>query len=386
MVYYKRASEIPFPENDVLFVNKTVYNHRILYEMSISAYYTNDKDSGYKCIQKLLRRNDVPRDTRQQSYYNVRFYLKAFPNSEFTPISPQNKIESYNPCNPSLVVRNSQLAVICRRVNYTQTSGRKYRSAMGENNYDTQNTLMIYETTPQIKCIMESPIVNSIKSPFVDSCKVRGIEDARVVDIGGGKLAFSCTSLELTSDNLPKIAWVQFDENKSECQVESISRITGFEDHKIQKNWLPFVVNGETFFVYGYSPFRVLKFNPNTSSVKMHHEFIIPLHTEDWRGSSGPIFVPGYGQLILVHEVCDRKEGRRYMHRFVLFNETLTSFKAASDLFFFKYSDGVEMATGMAILRDEIYITLGIEDREAWLLKTSVLNVMRYMDQSQQNA
>jgi hypothetical protein len=74
------------------------------------------------------------------------------------------------------------------------------------------------------------------------------------------------------------------------------------------------------------------------------------------------------------------------MHRFVLFNETLTSFKAASDLFFFKYSDGVEMATGMAILRDEIYITLGIEDREAWLLKTSVLNVMRYMDQSQQNA
>ena len=386
MLYFKRANEIPFPRDDMLFVDKTVYNHQIAHEMSISAYYTGDKDMGYSCVQKLLRRNDVPQHIRNQAYYNARFYVKAFPNSQLVKILPSSISDPYRPCNPSLVVRGSNLAVICRTVNYEQERSRNYKLPQGTDIFDTQNILMVYQTKPYLKCLSESPVVNGIKSPFVNTCKVRGMEDARIVDIGNGTLAFSCTTLEHTPDNLPRIAWVEFSENKEECQVEGISKITGFCDDRVQKNWLPFVRNDEIFFIYGYAPLQILKFNSRTSTVKLHLEFNIPIYSGDWRGSSGPVLIPGEGQLVLVHEVCDRQEGRIYMHRFVLFNETLTAFKAASDVFFFKHGDGVEMATGMAFLDGYIYVTFGVEDREAWLLKTPFDNVKQFIDNAQRDA
>ena len=385
MVYFKRALEIPFPRDDVLFVDKSVYNYQIPYEMSISAYYTGDMDSGYNCIQKLLRRVDVPEYIREQCNFNMRFYIKPFPNFECVAIRPSSVLSPYQPCNPSLAVRDTNLVVACRSVNYSQNQARNYKTLDGTDIYNTQNTLMVFETQPQLRCISESPIVNGIKSPFVDTCKVRGMEDVRLVNIGDGKLAFSCTTLEHTRDNSPRIAWVEFDENKDECQVEGISRITGFCDDQVQKNWLPFVVDEEVFFVYGYSPFRILKFNPRTSSVKLHNEFKIPIYSDKWRGSSGPILVPGEGQLILVHEVCDKPESRVYMHRFVMFNETLTAFIAASDLFFFKNQNGVEMATGMSFVGGNIYVTFGIEDREAYLLQTSFVNVKQFIESAKHN-
>lgn len=385
MVYLKRASEIPFPRDDMLFVDKTVYNHQIVHEMSISAYYTGDKDAGYGCIQKLLRRNEVPHHIRSQAHYNARFYLKSFPNSQFFKITPISISDPYRPCNPSVVARGTNLAIICRSVNYTQKQARNFKLPEGTDIIDTQNTLMVYQTHPVPKRLSESPIVNGFKSPLLNTCRVRGMEDARVVDLGNGKLAFSCTTLEHTVNNSPRTAWVEFDENKEECQVERISKISGFLDDRVQKNWLPFVKDGEIFFIYGYAPLQILKFNPATSTVKLHREFNIPIHSSDWRGSSGPVLLPGEGQLVLIHEVCDRQEGRIYMHRFVLFNETLTAFRSASDLFYFKNNDGVEMATGMALVDGNIYVTIGIEDCEAWLVKMSVDNVKQFIDGAKQD-
>jgi tetratricopeptide (TPR) repeat protein len=382
MLYFKRAVDMPFPNQDSLFVDKHVYNYQIPYEMSISAYYVGDKEVGYKCVQKLLRRKNVPDNIQDQTYYNARFYIKALPNTEFSVIKPN--IESpYKPCNPSLCIRGSDLIINCRSVNYTQNKARNYKPPEGSDIFHTQNTLMICDTSPNLKCKTEKPMINDVRNEFVETCKVRGMEDVRIVNLGNGKLACSCTSLEHTSNNLPHMVWVDFLETKTACIVERIRLITGYENHLIQKNWLPFVVDGEVFFIYGYEPFTILKLDQTNCTVSVHRQFHIPIHAAKWRGSTGPVHIPGYGNLILVHEVCHRDEGRAYMHRFVLLDETMTSFKSASDIFFFKHNEGVEMAVGMVYIDGNIYISIGVEDHEAWLVKTPFTNVKNFINNAQ---
>jgi hypothetical protein len=101
------------------------------------------------------------------------------------------------------------------------------------------------------------------------------------------------------------------------------------------------------------------------------------IETQGWRGSSGPVHVPGVGYLVLVHEVCDRSEGRHYMHRFVMFDESITSIKSVSDLFYIKHGSGVEMATGMALHKNVLYVTFGVEDSEAFLAIYHIKDVLQ---------
>ena len=171
------------------------------------------------------------------------------------------------------------------------------------------------------------------------------------------------------------------EEKDGHAVVSSVTRITGYKDEEIQKNWLPFVSDdGNVKFIYNYNPLTILNFDPVQSKVTPQSRQVhIPVETCSWRGSSGPIRIPDQGQLILIHEVCDRSEGRHYMHRFVLFDETFSKWISSSDLFYFKHGSGVEMATGMAYHQHEdmIYVTIGVEDHEAYLLACHVNDVLK---------
>jgi tetratricopeptide (TPR) repeat protein len=392
MIYFKQVSEMPFPHQDVLFIDKDIYNFHNDNDMCISAFYTNEKRLGYKSIQRLLRNVNVPDYIISQAHYNARFYLKPLPNTVLQQIQPDFKMP-YKACNPSLYIDDQcNMTMICRSVNYSQNKARNYQPPPNSGVFDTQNMLM--QTFIDGRCsfnincfphwVVQIPITSNIVSPYVDTCKVRGLEDARIVKIQD-RFAFSCTSLEHTADNSPRMVWVEFDGDSG--QVQSTRRITGFEDNRVQKNWLPFVRQDQVFFIYNYAPtVQILKFDINQCTVEKHYEFSVSVNSKNWRGSCGPILIPNYGSLVLVHEVCDRSEGRHYMHRFVLFNQEITEYVKSSDLFYFKHGDGVEMSIGMAIapaisnLKERVYITVGIEDREAWIVMIESENLKNFID------
>jgi tetratricopeptide (TPR) repeat protein len=381
MVFFKRAAEIPFPSSDILFIDKTVYMYQIMSEMSISAYYAGEKSYGSMCIQTLLRNRDIPHSVRDMAYYNARFYLKQFPSTRIIPLNPKLP-HPYRPCNPSIAIRNNKLLIACRGVNYDQRNARNYKPLDGSGRFHTINSLMTLDLNT-LELEKDCLIQNNIQGPYVSTCNVQGLEDARLVVLNNGSLAFSCTSLEYTQDNRPRICWVPLEENNGNVRVSSVTRIRGHKDDEVQKNWLPFLLtNGSVKFIYNYNPFTVLDFEPSLSKVTPQPLKVnFPVETCSWRGSSGPVHIPNQGQLILVHEVCDRPEGRHYMHRFVLFDETFSQWKSSSDLFYFKHKDGVEMATGMVYCNDKIYVTIGIEDHEAYLLTCHVNDILNSLNQ-----
>ena len=382
MVFFRRASEIPFPASDVLFVDKDIYNYWIMSEMSVSAYYAGDKMQGAACVQSLLRNLNVSHHVRNMAYYNARFYVQPWPsltqvdlatsNTKFFPLKP--KLPSpYRPCNPSLALRDNKLEVVCRAVNYDQQNARNYKVLDDSGVFHTTNVLMTLDPDT-LEVLSETPMENQLKGPFASTCQVQGLEDARVVNVGDDTLAFSCTSLEHTSDNRPRICWVELSPTAA---VTKVTQITGYKDGDIQKNWLPYMTDDKKVrFVYGYNPFVLLELDINTCIVQPIYQTDLPLQTSGWRGSSGPVMVPGHGYLILIHEICDKPEGRHYMHRFVLMDENMAQFKAASDLFYFKHGSGVEMATGMVLRQNTLYIALGIEDRQAYVMTCDVENVL----------
>jgi len=69
-----RGLKIKFPERDVLFVDKSVYNYRFVYELSICCYYINRMSDGLDFCQQLLALNDVPQGVRKSADDNMKFY------------------------------------------------------------------------------------------------------------------------------------------------------------------------------------------------------------------------------------------------------------------------------------------------------------------------
>lgn len=69
----KVAENIPYPVNDVLFIQRDIYHLWIYYELSICAYYTNDFQTGYDCCKKVLFANPNPL-ILETTINNLRFY------------------------------------------------------------------------------------------------------------------------------------------------------------------------------------------------------------------------------------------------------------------------------------------------------------------------
>lgn len=366
MIFFRKALEIPFPTDDVLFVENDIYRFGTLSEAGISAFYGGEKKIGELCVQQILQKRHIPDIIRQMNYYNMRFYIQPFSPKYLIKLTPST-LPSYTACNPSLLIHNNQLIIICRTVNYSQQNARNYKIRSDEKTFHTENTLMVVNSDT-FKLIEETKIVNTIIGPYHPTCQVTGLEDARIASFDGSNLEFSCTSLEFDVTNTPRICWVTAQKTEQGYKVKNIMRVSGYEDNIVQKNWLPFKRDNKIQFIYGYNPVTVLEMNKEGQQVVVVNKFECKdIETQGWRGSSGPVHVPGVGYLVLVHEVCDRSEGRHYMHRFVMFDESITSVKSVSDLFYFKHSSGVEMATGMAFHKNVVYITFGVEDSEAFL-------------------
>jgi predicted GH43/DUF377 family glycosyl hydrolase len=387
LMFFKFAEKIPFPAQDILFVDKEVYDCNILFQMSLSSYFVKDVESGNYCIQKLLRSKNTSSYVRNLTNHNARFFIKPFPNADFASIGPTTITKPYRPCNPSITMYNNKLVINCRLVNYSQYQARGHKVLEETGIFNTENTIMIIEAKDINKMDTytlerELQIHSKACGPFYHTCMNRGLEDARLLNIDN-KIVLSCTSLEFRSDNDPRMVWVELIEKENTFLTTKTTLITGYEDNKTQKNWLPFVWNNnEIYFVYNYSPFTLLKLDTETSTVHPYLQIDLPVNAEHWRGSSGPVLIENQGWLILVHEVCDRKEDRYYMHRFVLMNEKFTELRAVSDLFYFKHKSGVEMATGMVYIDGHILITLGIEDCQAFLIKTTWENVNAFIQNS----
>ena len=74
-VFAKRAKAVPYSK-DRLFVDHTIYNYEILYELSISGFYTPFKDKGYDACEELILSPETPSWRRSSTRSNEFYYIE----------------------------------------------------------------------------------------------------------------------------------------------------------------------------------------------------------------------------------------------------------------------------------------------------------------------
>jgi len=134
-----------------------------------------------------------------------------------------------------------------------------------------------------------------------------------------------------------------------------------------EKNWMPAPEDDDSGlrFVYRCEPTVILRFDDATKNVMPEVSHAGPVIARHFSGGSQAIPVDG-GRLALVHEAIDFADGGRvYTHRWIWFDSAWRLARLSSPFVF--HDRGIEYAVGVARRGDDLVVSYGIWDREAWL-------------------
>jgi glycosyltransferase involved in cell wall biosynthesis len=340
--YYLIGSPVKFPENDVLFVDKTPYEGGFLYEKTILDYYIHtDKSVGVSdCFNYLL--NNSAHASNVVS--NLKFYITPIRSTSVQLDIPLVFGDNFHPSAVSVYdYPNANV----RFVNYLPPVNGDYITRDGSD-VVTRNAKYNIETK-------EYSIVQE-NQPLFES-NVKGLEDMRVYKVDG-KLYYTATNYYEYIKG--KIAIVHGEYGKTEIGLDS-----PFNLH-CEKNWLH-VKHHE--FIYSWHPLRIGVIEDNIFKITQTIE--TPPLFSLFRGSASPV-VFNEELLVLVHFV-EYSKPRKYYHCFVKLSQDYKLI-AVSLPFFFR-ENAIEYCISVVPVDDGLacFVTLNDSDPHAVLINYSDL-------------
>lgn len=313
-------------------------------------------------LTRIGAKNDQDLDqlsvSRSAPYHNreeARSMLRPSKLEELCPsaIACQITFEpppGWNPMNPSICRHNGEIWCVVRTVNYSM-SGRQYTVHDPDGVVRTENYLG--ELGQNGEFIAPTLMRDLDTSPRQPS-QIVGYEDVRLVSVEG-KLAGSATVCDRDAARR-LIARLEFDNDGNVT-----SAVVQPSNQQHEKNWMPLSVNGELTWIYSLDPTAILP-GPLRAC---------PLQLEHLRGGAAIEFDDGY--LCVVHEVVETEEQRIYLHRFVRLDEKW-NVTAVSPAWVFAHH-GIEFCAGLVQNDEQLILSYGIDDREAWIMTVAVAEV-----------
>ena len=350
-LYYQIAKNISFPKDDILFVHKDIYDHKLLYEFSIFAYYVGERGIHNELVTLM--------NTRCYDVYsilnNYKFYCPLLENFSKNINIGKNfprKIneEKYNfrSSTPSIVKYKDGYGINLRYVNYNITSDGTYEWVK---NIVSINKFLKFDNNLQE--ISETEILYNYKDR-----QYEGIEDIKLInDNDNDKLLYTGTTL-LSNNNLG-IVYGDYNLNKN---------LEGMEIYKnnmssCEKNWV--FVPGKTTkkLIYKWYPLEIYELRENRLEDCVMKD--MPHIFSHARGSTnGCIFEDEIWFVVhLVHKYDG--EPRFYYHMIVKFDLDMNLINYTCP---FKFtSEPIEYCCGIVVEKDRIIISHSIWDRESYI-------------------
>lgn len=370
----QRGLELPVPADRILFVEPGAYVWPFLSEIAIASYYTPHWNEGLDANERVFLGTGAPRNYSHLASQNAAFYARPLEGATFARIAPALE-PPYVPCNPGILRTEEGYLVCCRAVSYRIDAWQRYQPMDADGVFRSRNVLLRLDRALGFLEQSEVRDEQGLLAPLREA-PVRGLEDARLVECNG-QVGFTCTTTEHHPAGSHRMSLLTVD--GSGGLVRHVP-LAGHGDDRPQKNWLPFVdaASGELRAVYGYEPLEVLRIDPETGRCAVAVSRPTGRNLEAFRGSAGPVQIPaelGGGRLLLVHHVAHH--GRRvYLQRFLRVDEEW-NLREASRPFTFMKSE-IEFPAGACLSHsgDELLVTFGVEDREAWLCRVPLATVL----------
>ncbi len=291
--YYKIGSQIKYPYQDVLFVEKMPYNSGFAYEKTIIDYYVHDnKKIGLRdSIEYLIKTcNLVESVLRNLSFYAAPISTKIKPLSISNPFGSKFRPSGIN-------VLTYPYANV-RYVNYLIPENNHYRTSDGTH-IQTHNAYINIETGDVIAKMDDA----SITLPRIET-QVKGLEDIRLFT-QGTQLKFIATNIR---EYDPMIRMITGNYGIQTATYSDVSVLPSPESRGCEKNWLP--IPHTDHIIYDWSPLTVMKLD---GTILSKHS--VPPVFSLFRGSASPVEVNNKW-IAMVH-IVDFNTTRKYYHLFV---------------------------------------------------------------------
>jgi len=315
-------------------------------EISIVAYYINKKEEGFNAAEKVILSYHTPWSTRNSTLSNEGFYMSPLPVKKKIDIKYPMPLH-YTRSSASIIKTDQGYRINIRGVNYFLHEG-NYKSRHGDNTIRTINYLL--DTDPNLNIIKGVELVDKSGIPLYPK-DILGMEDVRLF----GTNYFFCTYLEMNESRTPQIGWGTY-EPETGIVTRMVPLMAGFE-LKCEKNWLPFIDDGDIYIIYAMGPFQLYKLDQVTGVVTEVKRSAIgegltycspnpsssDPYINDFRGSANPIFYKNHW-LTTIHQVY-HSQLRKYFHRFVAFDKDFTTIKFSLPFYFEKV--GIEFNLSM---------------------------------------
>jgi len=336
------------------------------FQTTIDAYYRGALAEGREACERLLSVDNLPPTFDLQTRRNLVFY--AQPLAELLPtatVGPVNIAvrEGWSRFNPSIAQGpDGELRMIVRSSNYMMTRQLSY--TINDEGGVIRTTNYLIDLSPDLEIAGVQEIEDRHVRPETPPFPVAGFEDCRLFAYRGSWW-FSGTVRDRNLDGICQIALVRLEGTTA---VEAHLLSDGL-DRRHEKNWMPAPGDDALRFVYSSSPTVILRYHDvGTAAPELIQPG--PLVARRFSGGSQMITIDG-GWLCLVHEAVNFEDGGRvYSHRWVLFDDQWQLARLSSP--FLLQERGVEFAAGLVRRDDQLLISYGVWDREAWLATVPV--------------
>lgn len=366
--YYQKGRFIPYPTDDVLFIEKQIYEGLFEYENTILACYVrpfpHDKlESQLEIIQYL---NRWPHN-HQNVFDNLVFYANSLDSTVYggtyqklllPSIGPEREYEASS-CSllPFSQTSSTRRYILnTRYVNYSIDSQGCYHMRSPDGHVKTKNGLLYLNEWYQPT---ESPRVLTEEYPTYPS-NIEGLEDIRLF-YHDHKLQFTASSKNITSTN--KVVIVYGDYLIDQARVENLKVLEPPRPSDCEKNWI-YVPNSylqsqesqsKPNFIFGWHPLQIGSIHSHSDDqahpighgqLKIHTVQNTPTFFTHFRGSS-PLIEYNHKVYGVVHHVkyCTP---RNYMHALVEFNKETMKVERYTPLFCFRKT-AIEYCIGFHI-------------------------------------
>ena len=338
-IFYKLAKEIPYPSDNVLFIHKDVYNYLLDYEFSIIAYYIDKNVDMRPIFMKLMNIDALNMDNILANY---KFYVKTLKKYEqkevvlnlFAEISGEEK-DSFKATTPSIIAYNDGYLTNVRIVDYTLHLNGSYSYPDGYS-VNTKNIALVMDKDFNVT---DSHV---FVPEFNTECRIRGLEDVKIIDCGENIGYISTKQSDTTSDYILTMAGGIYDLSGESLEY---SEITSPEKAKCEKNWALFMQDDHLRVIYKWHPLTIYDFAKMQLGTVTRKE--MPPFFKKVRGSTnGAIYKD---ELWFIGHVVEHGEPRHYYHLFIVLDKNTLELRKYSYLFRFDKEEKVEFSLGLVV-------------------------------------
>ena len=354
--YYLKGKNIPFPKNDLLFIEHNVYNGLFDYENTILLCYLIKKRQDALCELISYINKNIPYSIHNV-WDNIHYYIETLRSDTYKGIYTSYQFSDYfepheisfTPSSCALLaVSPSNKLSICpdtsayllnlRLVNYSIDKMGGYHMKHPNKKVVTKNSFIFLDKNYKRIGYVGYPEILSENCIFYDN-NIEGLEDIRIFYFKN-EIYMTASSKNVTNnDNIDIVLGKYCIINKN---ITNITPIKSPNNSSCEKNWIyvPELaisnisddsLKDKMHFIYGWHPLEIGSIDEN-NELKIHTKYNTPSIFSRFRGSSN--IVHYNHQFYTVIHFVKYTTPRVYYHAVVIFDKSMRPIKYSAPFCF----------------------------------------------------